>query len=80
MSQRSNDLYGSITMVALIIIAAVWVGYVWEATTGVTVASRRHLGHNSTPEHLASTRRTAIGTTVVFGVVAGVCSLLRRSS
>jgi hypothetical protein len=66
-------------ILALLLIAAFWAAFVWEATTGVTVAGRRNLGRNSSPQHLASTRRNAITGTFVFGAVAVGCYLVRRS-
>ena len=75
---RSKEFFNNLLMVAIILIVAPWAAYVWEASTGLTMASRRSLGQNSTAQHLDSTRRKAIGFTILGLPIAAWCLLNRR--
>ena len=77
-SARSKEVYGRILLIAVTIIVMLWISFLWEASTGLTIASRRSLGENSTPKHLAATRRLAIGVTCFFGPIALWCFLVTR--
>ena len=75
---RSREFFNNLLMVTVILIVAPWAAYIWEASTGLTTASRRSLGQNSTAQHLASTRRKAIAVTVLGIPVVAWCLLNRR--
>ena len=47
------------------LVVLMWIAYVWEASTGLTFASRHQTGQISTADHLAKTRRTAVGITIL---------------
>jgi hypothetical protein len=57
-------------MVATLFVVIPWLMYAYEASTGLTVAPKYRIGEMSNPQHLASTRRTAIGATIFAGPIA----------
>ncbi len=69
-SARSRETYGKLLMIAVVFVVVPWLMFLYEASTGLTVASKYRLGENSTPQHLASTRRLAIGVSCFFVPVA----------
>ena len=47
------------------LVLLLWIAYAWEASTGLTFATRNSRGAISTADHLAKTKRTATGSTFV---------------
>lgn len=78
MSTRSKDFFGRLLWIAATFIIVLWLVFAWEASTGLTIASRRSLGDISTPAHLTSTRRMAIGWTIFWTPIAVWCFLVTR--
>ena len=74
----ANHQVDPLLIIAVTCIIIPWISYVYESATGLTMATRRSLGEISSPQHLASTRRRAIGFTIFFGPVAGWCWLALR--
>ena len=77
MARSARDFYNSLLLVAITIIVVPWAAFAWEASTGLTVATRRSLGQNSSAEHVSSTRRAAIAATIFAAPVAAFCLLAR---
>jgi hypothetical protein len=50
---------------AAALVVLMWIAYAWEASTGLTFASRNTPGKMSTADHLAKSRRTATGITIL---------------
>ena len=75
---RSREIYGTLLLVAVLFVVVPWLMFIYEASTGVTVATRYRLGENATPKDLASSRRMAIGATCFFGPVAVLLYVMWR--
>ncbi len=65
-----QDIGDRLAFAAAFLVVLMWISYAWERSTGLTWASRGHPGRISTPAHLATTRRTAIGVTAICGPLA----------
>ena len=60
------------------LVVLLWIAFAWESSTGLTFASRNSPGRNSTPTHLAETKRIATGATLLCLPLAAVYFLFLR--
>ena len=72
--------FDGLAFAGIILVLLFWVAYAWEASTGLTFATRRSPGKNSSAAHLAESRRTAIAATlIVTPLVVVYFGVLRRN-
>ena len=70
--ERREEFVSRVHAAMFVLIALLWVSYLWELTTGVTFVfskSSHTVGRNSSQSHLTQTLEWAIGGSVACGVV-----------
>lgn len=63
--RNRREFFDRLAIAALALAVLVWIAYGWEATTGLTWATRHAPGRMSTADSLVQAKRTAIGVTAV---------------
>ena len=72
-----RDQYGTVFLLAVVLMVSFWAMFAYEAATGLTF-ERREIGSIASPDRVTSTRRRAVLMTVFCAPVAIWCFLARR--